>query len=436
MKKLFLGGCLFVSLFTVAACQSEPTADEVFKTASDVHSGTDSMDVSFEIEVDDITSSWMMSLDYKNKTFYLVTDDEYAELYQEDDNIGIIINGSVMNPEATSADSYKAVMTNFIEHHENPMRRLKEFDAEIEEKFELEVTDETYLLTYIGDEKAQQLYAEGLAEEIREQDLNAPEFTDVSANKIELTITIDKETDRIQEIQEVLDYTVTSQDMTTDVVGENTYTYSNHNDTEIEKPALLDTLVSEEKQALYEEEAADYLEALIEATVFQNAEDFSEKAAGSQSPEDKQREGDQQKESFKEFYRLNTDANMGELVSSESIDALTDAFMEALSQTSYEVVDSQLTSNQQIVVTLSIEGLQDWAVQSVAEQQLIEEVEAGDVDQEDIFERNVEILIDVYGDMHIYGADPVEVDVTVSRLEDGTYMVFIQDEYLIGGFVQ
>jgi hypothetical protein len=127
---------------------------------------------------------------------------------------------------------------------------------------------------------------------------------------------------------------------------------------------------------------------------------------------------------------------MGEVVSSDAIDALTDAFMEALSQTSYEVVDSQLTSNQQIVVTLSIEGLQDWAVQSVAEQQLIEEVEAGDVDQEDIFERNVEILIDLYGDMHIYGADPVEVDVTVSRLEDGTYMVFIQDEYLIGGFVQ
>ncbi|MCR6098042.1 hypothetical protein HXA31_18495 [Salipaludibacillus agaradhaerens] len=436
MKKLFLGGCLFISLFTVVACQSEPAADEVFKTASDVHTVTDSMDVSFDIEVDDIKSSWMMSLDYKNETYYLVTDDEYAELYQEGDNIGIIINGSVMHPEATSADSYKAVMTNFIEHHENPMRRLKEFDAEIEEKFELEVTDDAYLLTYIGDDKAQQLYAEGLAEEIRKQDLSAPEFTDVSANKIELTITIDQETDRIQEIHEVLDYTVTSQDITTDVVGENTYTYSNHNTTEIKKPAMLDTLVGEEEQALYEEEAANYLEALIEATVYQNAEDFGENAAGSGSPEEKQSEGDRQKESFKEFYRLNTEANMGEVVSSDAIDALTDAFMEALSQTSYEVVDSQLTSNQQIVVTLSIEGLQDWAVQSVAEQQLIEEVEAGDVGQEDIFERNVEILIDLYGDMHIYGADPVEVDVTVSRLDDGTYMVFIQDEYLIGGFVQ
>ncbi|UTR13182.1 hypothetical protein MM221_10995 [Salipaludibacillus sp. LMS25] len=436
MKKLFLGGCLFVSLLTVAACQAEPTADEVFETASDVHSETDSMDVSFEIEVDDVASSWMMRLDYKNDTYYLVTDDEYAELYQEDDTIGIIINGSVMNPEATRADSYKAVMANFIEHHENPMRRLKEFDETIEEKFELEVTDSDYILTYSGDEKAQQLYAEGLAEEIREQDPSAPDFTDVSANKIELTITIDKETERIQEIHEVLDYTVTAMDEANDIVVENTYTYSNFQSVEIEKPELLDTLVGEEEQALYEDEAANYLEALIEATVYQNAEDFGENAAGSGSPEEKQSEGDHQKESFKEFYRQNTEENMGEVVSSDAIDALTDAFMEALSQTSYEVVDSQLVSNEQIVVTLSIEGLQDWAIQSIVEKKLIEEVEAGDVEQEDIFERNVELLIDVYENAKQYWADPIEVDVTVSRLEDGTYMVFVQDEYLIGGFVQ
>src|SRR5690625_2259408 len=71
------------------------------------------------------------------------------------------------------------------------------------------------------------------------------------------------------------------------------------------------------------DEAASYLDALIQATVFQDVDGFVSAAPESMSKEDSQEEAEVQRDFFKEIYIENTRANMeGTGVTDEQIETL------------------------------------------------------------------------------------------------------------------
>src|SRR5699024_2669687 len=70
------------------------------------------------------------------------------------------------------------------------------------------------------------------------------------------------------------------------------------------------TDVSDQDRSDLEKEASEYVDALILATVFQDADGFIEKAPDSMSDEDKKSEAEMQADFFKEIYIENTKNNL------------------------------------------------------------------------------------------------------------------------------
>src|SRR5699024_431050 len=100
-----------------------------------------------------------------------------------------------------------------------------------------------------------------------------------------------------------------------------------------------------------EDDAADYLEALIEATVFQDEEKFVDKVPDTYPEDSKESDAEMQKEFFKETYIQNTLGNLaGTDVSEEDVEELADAFLHALSQTKYEVIEKDALDEDNIVL--------------------------------------------------------------------------------------
>ncbi|SDZ09310.1 hypothetical protein SAMN05421736_10647 [Evansella caseinilytica] len=439
MAKVKLAGLLFIGIMFLAACSGEPTVEKVLEMLDEAHEDLQSVQVNMEEKENGVEYVLSAQLDYENEIYYIEVESTDLVLYKDNDGFETLVANMVVDPEYFDVTVYEQLMDNLVNQHHNQLKRLQTFDKDVYEKFDLELKDDEYLLTYTGDEASQQIIVEGYVDEYKSYGNQDLTVSDIVTEGLSFKVIVDKETNRIKEFDQQLKYSFTIDGTEMSFDSEAVFTYTNYQAVgEIEKPEVNSEPaigLSEEEQELYETEAVQYLEALIEATVYQNEKTFAANAPGPDSEEDKQSEGEFQKESFKEFYRYNTEANMGGLVSDEQINELTEAFMVALSGTSYEVVNSRALADDHIEVALAIEGIQDWEIMTMITEKVLEELESGEIAEEDLAKRQVELMIDIYENDAPY-SDPVEVNVNVMRTEDGSYLVLLQDEYLVGGFVQ
>ncbi|MED4534319.1 hypothetical protein [Metabacillus fastidiosus] len=187
-----------------------------------------------------------------------------------------------------------------------------------------------------------------------------------------------------------------------------------------------------EEGEIQEKEAAAYVDALIQATVFQNAEKYAEKAPGPESSEEKQKDGSTQKGFFKEIYKQNTKQNMTGLpVTDEQVDKLTDAFLKALSVTEYEVIEAKAQSADKVKVTVSVKGFDDNLVNNKTEAELTQFISENKVGKEELVAKSMEVLTKNYEEVKDT-LEPVNVEVDVDHNPDGSYVVMFQDQYLKG----
>src|SRR5699024_521431 len=141
-----------------------------------------------------------------------------------------------------------------------------------------------------------------------------------------------------------------------------------------------------------ESEAAAYLDALIQATVFQDADTFIDRAPESYTEEKKESEAETQRDLYKETYIQNNKQNMKNQnadVTEEEIEDLADAFLHALSTTEYEIVEANAESADNIIVTLSIEGIDDTSIYQETEQEIIELHEDGVIADDELVSKNL-----------------------------------------------
>src|SRR5699024_8132919 len=120
----------------------------------------------------------------------------------------------------------------------------------------------------------------------------------------------------------------------------------------------------------------------------------------------KESDAEMQKEVFKETYIQNTLGNLaGTDVSEEDVEELADAFLHALSQTKYEVVEKDAMDEDNIGVTLSVEGIDDPAIYKEVENELDELYEDGEIDDDELETKNIELLIEKYEDLEDLSSD-------------------------------
>lgn len=447
---MFLAGC------------GEPDPAQILEEANQLQQELISVEVTFE-ETDGgvaVTGNAIFDFD-SNVDYYKMNEPGFA-LYRSDDEFLIELDDGMVTDAMEETVAEASEVENALERQlsfmKSPLAFFGEMDPDLYEKFEMEEREEDYVFTYTDEEADIEELGRGFVEPSIDSMANFLgsdiDIADIQIDDYALEIIIEKETNMIQHVEQDISYSLDEHHFSQE---ENyVYEYSNHDAAEtVEIPevnmeagdlgtdqeeeadtemAEQDPLDDEERETL-ETEAAAYLDALIQATVFQDAEEFINRAPDVYTEEEKASEAETQRDFFKEMYIQNTQQNMLDAnVTEEEIQDLADAFMHALSTTDYEVVDAYAESAEDIVVTVSVEGISDTSVYLETEQELIMLYEDGEITADEIESKNLEILTEKY-----YGIDelldPVEVDVYVMQDGAGTYAVLMQDQYL-AGFVQ
>lgn len=186
---------------------------------------------------------------------------------------------------------------------------------------------------------------------------------------------------------------------------------------------------------LTEEEAVAYLEALIQATVYQNATAFTELAPQSMGADRIKSDAVIFRDTFKSIYVDNSQQAWSwteVAIPDEQHEALAEAFLTAIAKTEYEIIE-QKQGDDGVIVTLQVHGINDTEINEKAAMAMIELFESGEVSQAEALDKLFEDLIYAYNNVDEL-EEPVSVDVEVYKINEN--FVVEQDDYLIGGFVQ
>src|SRR5699024_4282220 len=365
---------------------------------------------------------------FKDKDkYYLVTQRELRDL--PDYEIPIIISEIIQREEI----------------HQNPLLFYKQFDENFYEHFQVVEDEDTWTFTYAAEEEVIDAfytqYTEHMVDGMSmfEDDYESSKVSELTITNFELTFLVDKETTLIidQELKENTKFMVHGNETNLERTLYSAYNHYNEaEDILIPDDALditdgnipddvgdvgdgnpmeeaFDDVFGDrlEDNPELEEKAKAYVEAIIQAIVFQDVDAAVDVSQGTMTKED----ADVQKTFFRDVYIDNTRINMGGVEVEDSyLEDLADAFLSAIGKTSYQVLDAEYDGIEQIVfVTIEVEGMNDMAINAQTEEDMMEFLdEHTDVPMEEMVEKNLEVLADNY--LNYEGLlDPIEMNVPV-----------------------
>ena len=253
----------------------------------------------------------------------------------------------------------------------------------------------------------------GQEEELNELEEAAESAENLTINDLKMEFAVNKENYLIEHLSMNIVFEAENSETPEEIAID--FTYDKYNkkglitqlsESDVNSEATEDTLetdLDDKETAALEKDASAYVDALIQATVFQDEKGFIEKAPESMSDDDKKSEAKLQKGYFKDIYAQNTKANMEGLdVSDEEIDNLTDAFLGHSKHTSYKIAGAKLKSDEEVVVTVSVEGIDDQKVYADTEEELNKVIKKGKIKQDELISKNIEILTNQYKRLRIH----------------------------------
>ncbi|MBA4536353.1 hypothetical protein H1Z61_04150 [Bacillus aquiflavi] len=449
MKKLVLPFLLVISIFTLAGC-GQLTPKDLFDKVNNAHKDIESVEIKFtessKTEDEDEKSTGIQKMDFKKDVSYIKFNEDDMILYKDKKETLLFYDGFELGLEEDEKKEYKNYLKYNKDRQKNQLAFLQQFDDKLFEKFELKEEKDTYILTYKGSKEDKKKLLEAMSSEYYKELSKKTKHEIVDVEVFDLTFKINKKTYLIEQYQydqkftEKLDGEESKYDRST------TYHYSKYNKVkDIKKPKETSAdsgddeklTLSKEEQETYEKEAANYVSALIQATVYQNVDGYVENAPDTESQEEKVKSAEHQKSAFRSIYienGKNTMQSVGAEVSDSQFETLADGFLNALSKTKYEIVGAKAEGNDSFVVTLKIEGFNDGKLISETQAPIQEQFQQGNLTEQEFVDKIMESLAQAYNGEITLEA-PVEMDVNVIRNNDGTYIVALQDQYL-GGFVQ
>ncbi|WP_078392525.1 hypothetical protein [Shouchella patagoniensis] len=447
-----------VALFgmgVLAACNSqgadveaeepeEVTAAGVLEQAEEAHENLESLEVSFtNTDSYGMVQEGVASYDFANNVTH-IEEDGGTILYKDTDDFMHITDFDYSlneNEPENKLDSQ-------VEEHRNPLAFYKQYDEDLYDKFDLEENDGAYKLVYNGEKADQELLIEGFAQPFFEyasyilsEEVENLKLDDVEIHTFDLSFDIDEETSRILSYQYTAEYDVRIQSLEQEYEDEASYLLAAFNEVAaIEKPDKDLTAVGTltyDQQEQYEQEASDYIEALIQAGVYQNVDEFVERMPVEEDEDRKKEMGEEYKEAFRDDFQAGIALGFEELeLSDELIDSYTEAWLSLLKSTNYLIIDASASSEDTFYVEVSIEGLDMFAVERELELLLTDELMNGgyseDVTEEEMMSAIVDVINQISESDNL--APAREVTLEVNRAGGG-YLILDQ-ESLHSGFIQ
>nr|WP_280146991.1 DUF6612 family protein [Priestia megaterium]MDH3173783.1 hypothetical protein [Priestia megaterium] len=336
-----------------------------------------------------------------------------------------------------------------MELQQNPIRYYQKYDKNLPNEFDVTEKDKEYILTFNGDkDKKQKIVADDAKayyKIINQGSDTGADLDQIKGKDFSLVVTIDKETKQVKKVVKNQSYSVKVDGKTENSKSKQTYTYTYNQLDNVTKPkveakaaaASKDSSTetpSKEKQAAYAKEAEQYVDALIQATVYQNTDQFVAKHPNQEDKKQVKEKGEFQKSSFVEFFETNFKGALSSLssnITDEQLNEISRAFLKALSSTKYKIKDAAYSAEDDAyVVQVEIQGFNDASVLAEVMTPLAEKYQAGELSNEQL----VNELIDGVAKRY---REPVEllpaktVPVHVVRNGEKDYEVLMQDEYLL-----
>ncbi len=432
-------------IFLLTACsEKEATSTEILTKVEKTHDALESVYVDTEY-IDHVNGSLSYNTieryDFAHGIFLQEIEKENAFLYKGQQETRFLVDGEEMDTSQKDYDAQNFKVSYDMETERNPFKQLKQFDAHFYDHFIVAEENGVYIFTYDGEDEQKASIVKGMmwSNSIQANDL-AESYEELELTDVDLGISadVDKKTNRIERFEIYMKYSPPAQFDTHLVEHTTIHRYSKYNEVSpIEKPEIGDipspiaeiTLPAHEIEQ-YEKEAGQYVDALIQATVFQNVGEYVKRVPGSQSEEKKREDGAFQQMFFRAIYEENTLDNIAEAgVTKAQVRAFTDAFLDALTITKYEIENTSLQSDDTIEVTVSIQGIDNNAINEKVGKVAMAKYESGQLKEEEFVDRNLALLMEAYQSLD-ETMKPRDAVVQVSRSEDGTYEVLFQDQYL------
>lgn len=422
--------------------QDDLSVEELMSKIEEAHGQLESLEVSFShTGMYGTQQDGVASYDFTNGVSHI--EDEMGTISYKDSEDFMYISDISYRDE----EEQEKILDGWQGEHQNPIAYFKQFDEDLFEKLDKTENDNSYRLTYNGDEEAQELLIPAFAREfveyaaafLSEEPEDVP-IDQATINAFELSFDIDEETNRIMSYQYVANYDLRIQSFEQDLDIEGSHLFSSFDEVaSIEKPDKDLVAVGNltfEQQEQYEQESMDYIEAMIQAGVFQNVDEYVERVPGDADEEEKREAGESYQQSFRDEFQLGINLGFEGLdLSDELINDYADAMLSQFAKTNYLILDSSAISEDTFMVEVSIEGLDMLAVDRELDLLLTEELSNGNYDENITDEEIIAVLVEVMNRVDGDSLMPArEVSVEVNRAGGG--YLLLDEEPLISGFVQ
>lgn len=431
----------------LAACGGK-TAEEASSDMEKAYEDVKTMEITFKEKAaspDDYDLKGTRQLDLENGLSYSEYDDGERITKISSGKDGVTFDDGTKKEvlEGRLSDYMLYVEQYEFDLHKNPLAFYEKYDPDFPEKLKLKETDSEYILTYEGSsEEAKKLmsdltkdYYTGLQ---KEAGMSEVDISSIKGKGFELEVTVDKETSRVKEMKRNHAFSLEVNGKTQEQSVNKTHAYA-YNTVD-----SIPTITAEAKpeatpeQEASAQEAAEYVDALIQATVYQNTEEFMKRHPEAPDQEAVRKRGDFQKSAFVEIYKSNTANNFQGLpaaVSEDQINLYTEGFLAAIKQTKYKVNDAVYNPDTDSYrVDLEIQGFSENRVLAEAVQPVMQKQQNGELTNEEFVDELITASANRFkGPVPL--EPPVQATVNVIKNGDGHYEVLIQDEYLLS-FVQ
>lgn len=322
----------------------------------------------------------------------------------------------------------------YLPYYQKPLTFLNVVSDELIDEFTMKDEEDSYTFTYSkeaaqDETKVKELYFWLIVGETN------PDSYHIDLQSFDLTFTVDKETYYVQEMMFLFHFTTDNTDET--VTFEFEVAYKNHNEqVKINIPEITDDPLTEENIATLEAEAQDYLDAFIQATVYQNEALFIERAPNSMDEVDKEEEALHWKEAFHEMYtQFIMDSFHFPVEYKGEVEEVTNAFMNALQVTEYEMVESTYIGDDLFAVTLLVNGIDEDAIFDLITDTVFNEYVADNLTDEQYYDETIKELTNYFNQID-EPLEQVENTTIIEWLGDGEYLVILDDEYFLFAFAQ
>ncbi|MDQ0207588.1 hypothetical protein [Alkalicoccobacillus murimartini] len=466
MKKFLVG---FLAVSFLVACSSEDTggneaegeepaeeeqepeevtAESVLQNAEEAHNELTTVEVAVkESNRFGTNIEGTVAYNFTDNITYFQSERGDEQYYKDAEDVMLIRDYS---PYTTNEEQFQErYIENKTNEHKNPFAFYKEFDEDFFDKFELSEREDIYVLTYIGDQEGQDLIAMGYGDPFISYDVRSGgneledvDTADVTVESLRLHFDIDKETYLVKGYELRSNFDVMVNNYNQSYEADNSYIYTGANEEfTAEKPdndeMAIGNLTYDEQQQ-YEKEAFDYVDAVIQANIYQNVDEYVDRAPIG-SEEEKREEGEKEQESFLMDFAMGMGIGLGadELgISEDKIIEISEAMMNGYAQSEYMIVDSSAIAEDTFNVTISVQGINQAEIERELDLLLTEKLVNGDITEESSGDDIADLVIDSLDTLFSESTNLNEArDVTVEVNRAGGGYIILDELQYLNGFV-